>query len=140
MASDFDQLTAQIGLVVSRIVQTDLALLRGYSEAKARAIASYTMILGDAYARGAISEEEMRAELVELERMVVRFVRNIEALAVTTVERLLQGIANLLFTTLTGLTGVPQLPLPRTPTSIWGVALQAQAAQVAQAAQGQQNG
>lgn len=121
MAIDFDQLTAEIGLVVSRIAQADLALLRGYSEAKARAIASFTMILGEAYAKGKISDEEMKEELIELERMVVRFVRNIEALAVTTVERLLRGIGELILRTLTGITGVPRLPLPGSTTSIWGV-------------------
>ncbi len=120
-AIDFEQLTSEIGLVVSRIVKTDLALLKGYSQAKAQAIASFTLILGRAYANGAISDQEMQTELGELERMVVRFVRNIEALAVTTVERLLRGIGELLFRTLTGLAGVPQLPLPAGPTSIWGV-------------------
>ena len=121
MAIDFDQLTAEIGLVVSRIAQADLALLRGYSEAKARAIASFTMILGEAYAKGTISDEEMKEELVELERMVVRFVRNLEALAVTTIERLTRAIGELLMRTLTGIAGVPRLPVPATATSIWGV-------------------
>ena len=92
MARDFDQLTAGIGLAVRNIVSTDLALLRGYSQAKARAIASFTLLLGEGYAAGSISGAQMTREMEELERMVVRFVRNIQALAITTIERLLRGI------------------------------------------------
>ena len=116
MAQDFDQLTAGIGLAVSNIVSTDLALLRGYSQAKARAIAS-----GEGYAAGSISEEQMTQEMEELERMVVRFVRNIQALATTTVERLLRGIGDLLMATLRQVTGLPALTLAPSTGMVWGV-------------------
>ena len=121
MAQDFDRLTSEIGLVAARIVNTDLALLRGYSQAKARAIASFTLLLGQGYAAGSISEEQMAQETAELERMVVRFVRNIQALATTTVERLLRGIGELLITTLRQLTGMPILPLAPSNGLVWGV-------------------
>lgn len=121
MAQDFDRLTSEIGLVAARIVNTDLALLRGYSQAKARAIASFTLLLGQGYAAGSISEEQMAQETAELERMVVRFVRNIQALATTTVERLLRGIGELLITTLRQLTGMPILPLASSNGLVWGV-------------------
>ncbi len=121
MAQDFDTLTAGIGLAVSNIVSTDLALLRGYSQAKARAIASFTLLLGEGYAAGSISEEQMTQEMDELERMVVRFVRNIQALATTTIERLLRGIGNLLMATLGQLTGLPILSLSPSTGTVWGV-------------------
>ncbi|MHA1528285.1 MAG: hypothetical protein ACTSVG_04655 [Alphaproteobacteria bacterium] len=121
MARDFDQLTAGIGLVVTRIVETDLALLRGYSQAKARAIASFTLLLGEGYAAGTISDQQMALEMEELERMVVRFVRNIQALATTTVERLLRGIGDLLMATLRQVTGLPALTLAPSTGMVWGV-------------------
>jgi hypothetical protein len=52
--------------------------------------------------------------------MVIRFVRNIQALATTTVERLISGVAEVLMTALRRMTGLPQLSLG-TPTTIWGV-------------------
>jgi hypothetical protein len=121
MAQDFDTLTAGIGVAVSSIVSTDLALLRGYSRAKARAIASFTLLLGEGYAAGSISEEQMAQEMEELERMVVRFVRNIQALATTTVERLLRGIGDLLMATLRQVIGLPALSLAPSTGMVWGV-------------------
>ncbi len=121
MAQNFDQLTAGIGQVVTKIVSTDLALLRGYSRAKARAIASFTLLLGEGYAAGSISEQQMTQEMDELERMVVRFVRNIQALATTTIERLLSGIGNLLMATLRQVTGLPALTLAPSTGMVWGV-------------------
>ena len=121
MAQDFDQLTAGIGAAVSTILSTDLALLRGYSRAKARAIASFTVLLGEGYASGSISDEQMAQEMEELERMVVRFVRNIQALATTTIERLLRGIGDLLMATLRQVTGLPALTLAPSTGMVWGV-------------------
>ncbi|MCH8166971.1 MAG: hypothetical protein IID49_00160 [Proteobacteria bacterium] len=121
MAQDFDQLTAGIGAAVSTILSTDLALLRGYSRAKARAIASFTVLLGEGYASGSISDEQMAQEMEELERMVVRFVRNIQALATTTIERLLRGIGDLLMAALRQVTGLPALRLAPATGMVWGV-------------------
>lgn len=120
MAQTFDQLTAEIGLVVSQILETDLALVRGYSRAKAQAIARFTLVLGEGYAAGTISEAQLEREKDELERMVIRFVRNIQALATTTVERLISGVVGVLMTALRQVTGLPQLTTGA-PTSIWGV-------------------
>jgi hypothetical protein len=114
-------LTAEIGLVVTNIVETDLALLRGYSQAKVRAIASFTLLLGEGYAVGSISDQQMGLEMEELERMVVRFVRNIQALATTTIERLLRGIGDLLMAALSQVTGLPALTLAPSTGMVWGV-------------------
>lgn len=121
MAQTFDQLTAEIGMVVSRILHTDLALLSGYSQAKAHAIARFTVALGEGYAAGSVSDAQLAREKEELERMVIRFVRNIQALATTTIERLISGIANVLMAALRGLTGLPHLTLAPTPATIWGI-------------------
>lgn len=115
MTQELDQLTARIGAAVSQILRADLALLRGYSEAKARAIASFTLLLGEGFAAGSISEAQMRDEMVELQRMAARFVRNIQALAATTAERLLGAVTDLLLGTLRQLTGLPALAMPATP-------------------------
>jgi len=121
MAQNFDALTSEIGLVVTSILNTDLALLRGYSQAKARAIAGFTLLLAEGHASGSISGEQLADEMTELERMVVRFVRNIQALAITTIERLLRGIGNLLLATLSQVTGLPALTLAPSSGMVWGV-------------------
>jgi hypothetical protein len=121
MADSFEQISAEIGLAVSRILRADLALLAGYSQAKAQAIARFTLALGEGYAAGTIDEAGLRREKQELERMVVRFVRNIQALATVTVERLIAGIAEVLSAALRRLTGIADLALAPTPATIWGV-------------------
>jgi hypothetical protein len=121
MAQNFDALTSEIGLVVTSILNTDLALLRGYSQAKARAIAGFTLLLAEGHASGSISGEQLADEMTELERMVVRFVRNIQALAITAIERLLRGIGNLLMATLSQVTGLPALTLAPSSGMVWGV-------------------
>ncbi len=63
----------------------------------------------------------MTQEMDELERMVVRFVRNIQALATTTIERLLRGIGDLLMATLRQVTGLPALTLAPSTGTVWGV-------------------
>ena len=80
-----------------------------------------TLLLGEGYAAGSISEEQMTHETVELERMVARFVRNIQALATTTIERLLRGIQDLLMTTLRQVTGLPSFTLAPSDGTVWGV-------------------
>lgn len=112
MSSELDQLAARIGETVSAILATDLALLRGYSQAKARAIASFTLLLGEGFAAGTVSEAQMRDEMEELQRMAARFVRNIQALAATTAERVLGAVLGVLLATLRQLTGLPALTMP----------------------------
>ncbi len=112
MTQDLDQLTARIGETVSQILRADLALLRGYSEAKARSVASFTLLLGEAFAAGSVSEAQLREEMEELQRMTARFVRNIQALAATTAERLLGAVTGILLAMLRQLTGLPALTMP----------------------------
>lgn len=121
MADTFEQLTAEIGIVVTRILRADLALLAGYSQAKAQAIARFTVALGEGYAAGTMSEAELGREKEELERMVIRFVRNIQALATITIERLIHGISEVLSMSLRQLTGLSHLTLGPAPSTIWGV-------------------
>lgn len=121
MADSFEALTAEIGLVTTRILRADLALLAGYSQAKASAIARFTLALGEGYASGSITGAELEREKEELERMVIRFVRNIQALATVTIERLIHGITEALSLTLRQLTGLPGFTLGPPPSTIWGV-------------------
>jgi len=121
MAQSIDTLAAEIGRTVSRILKTDIALLRGYSQAKARAIARFTTLIGEARAAGTLDAGQMKAEMEELERMVVRFVRNIRALATTAAESVLAGLARLLLDRLRALTGIVDLGALIPAGSIWGL-------------------
>ncbi len=112
MTKELDQLTARIGETVSGMLRTDLALLRGYSQAKARSIASFTLLIGEAYAAGSLSEAQMQEEMAELQRMTARFIRNIRALASTMAERVVGAVVGVLLATLRQLTGLPALAMP----------------------------
>lgn len=96
MALNPTHIVTEIGRTVASVAQTDLALLHGYSRAKARAIAGYTLLIGEAHAAGQLSEADLAEEMEELDRMLARFVRNIEALASTLIERLLTAVAGVL--------------------------------------------
>jgi hypothetical protein len=65
----------------------------------------------------------MTLEMAELERMVVRFVRNMQALATTTIERLLRGIGEVLSATLQRAIGLPVLTMAPATGMVWGVGL-----------------
>lgn len=112
MTPDLESFANEIGALIARIARTDLALLRGYSQDKARAIAGFSLLVGDAYARGEIDAEQMKMEMQELDRMVLRFVRNITALAATMAERVISGVRALVLGTLARLAGVQGLMLP----------------------------
>jgi len=112
MTKQLDQLTARIGETVSAILATDLALLRGYSQAKARSVASFTLLIGEGFAAGTVPEAQMQEEMVELQRMAARFVRNIQALAATAAERVLGAVIGVLLAALRQATGLPMLTMP----------------------------
>lgn len=112
MTPSLDTLSSDIGQTVSRIIGTDLALLRGYSEAKARSIAHFTLLMGEAYAAGEITAGQLEREQGELARMVARFVRNLGALVSTTAERLTGQIMGLLTGTIGMLAGAAGLAVP----------------------------
>jgi len=112
------QTAAQLADVVSRILEADAEMVAGYSSVKARAISCYALLIGEAYAAGDLSEEELRAETEELDRMAERFVRNIRALAHTAIERVFEAVAVALHgavgtAALAGGATPPQLELPR---------------------------
>jgi len=96
MTPDIDIIVTGIRSTVTDVLGTDIALLRGYSEAKARAIAEFTALLARGHAAGEISATRLDRERDELARMVARFVRNIAALAVTTMERLITRVLDFL--------------------------------------------
>jgi len=112
------QAAAKVADSISRILEADAALVAGYSEVKARALTRYALLIGEAYAAGDLNEEDLRAELEELDHMAERFVRNFRALAHTAIERVFEAVAE----TLRGLVGAaaltegaipPELQLPR---------------------------
>ncbi len=114
MTEIINQAAAQLTDAVSRILETDAEMVAGYSRVKARTISRYALLIGEAYAAGELSEEELRAEVEELDRMAERFVRNIRALAHTAIERVLAAVAE----TLRGLIGASALARGATPPEL----------------------
>jgi len=109
---DFEALADEIEETVRRTAEGARATLPDYSRAKARAIAGFTLMIGEAYATGEIDEAGMRRELDELDRMVMRYVRTIRALANTLAEALIGALARLLRRALDALLGPAGLVLP----------------------------
>lgn len=95
-AQTIQTLTAEIGAAVTGVLGRDVTLLRGYSQAKAGAIAGYTLMLGEALATGAVGADDLAEEMTEIDRMVARFVRNIEAIATTAIDRVIRAVGTVL--------------------------------------------
>jgi hypothetical protein len=109
---DLDALLDAIRASMTEIVGKDVRLLRGYSAAKARAIARFTKLVGEGYAQGEIDEAELEAELEEIDRMTDRFVRNLRALARVTIERLVKAVTGHLYGAVRAAALAAGAPLP----------------------------
>ncbi len=96
MNDTINQITVEIADMLSRVLGTDAMLASGYSTVKARAIAQYALLTGEAYAAGDLDEAAFQEEMRELDRMAERFVRNIRALAHTSIERAFQVVSEIL--------------------------------------------
>lgn len=111
-AIDVNQLVQDISNAMTDILNTDVKLLRGYSQAKAQTIARFTKLIGEGYANGEIDQAELEQEIDELDLMVERFVRNIKALANTTIERLIRAVTGTLYAAIKGVAAGAGVPLP----------------------------
>ena len=109
---DVDNLVRDMGAAMSGILNTDVKLLRGYSRTKAKTIARFTKLIAEGYASGEIDDAEMEDELDELDDMVARFVRNIRALANTTIERLIKAVTTSLYGAIKGVAAGAGVPIP----------------------------
>lgn len=113
---DFEALAGEIEATVHDTAAAAGGTLPAYSRAKARALAGFTLMTGEAYAAGRLDEDGMRRELDELDRMVIRFVRTITALANTLAEALIGALARLLRRALDRVLGPAGLVLPPLPS------------------------
>lgn len=97
MGISVDDLIGDIANAMTDVLTKDVKLLRGYSATKAKSIARFTKLIAEGYASGEIDEQELQEELDELDMMVERFIRNLKALANTTVERLIKAVTSTLY-------------------------------------------
>jgi hypothetical protein len=109
---DVDDLLDNIVQAMTDVVNTDVKLLRGYSEVKARSIARFTKLIAEGYASGEIDKEELEMELDELDGMVERFIRNMKALVNTTIERLVHAVTSTLYAAIALAATAAGVPLP----------------------------
>lgn len=96
LVPDFERLAAEIERTVIDTAAAARADMPGYSRAKARALAGYTLLIGEAHAAGELDADGLAREMEELDRMVMRFVRTMTALANTLAEALIDALAALL--------------------------------------------
>ena len=112
MAKSVDDLIGDIAGAMTDVLSKDVKLLRGYSATKAKSIARLTKLIAEGYAEGEIDQQELQEELDELDMMVERFVRNLRALANTTVERLIRAVTSSLYGAITAAARTAGIPLP----------------------------
>ena len=89
---DVGQLMQDMATTMTTILKTDVTLLRGYSQAKAKSIARVSKLVAEGYASGEIDQAELEMELDEVDFMIERFVRNLGALANTKIERFINAL------------------------------------------------
>lgn len=109
---DVGNLVSDVTQAMTDILQKDVKLLSGYSQSKAQTIARFTKLIGEGYANGEIDEEQIKDELEELNMMVERYVRNLQALANTTIERLIKAVTSTLYGAISIAAGAAGVSLP----------------------------
>jgi phosphoserine phosphatase len=109
---DAGSLLADMTQAMTDVLKKDVTLLRGYSRSKAQEIARFAKLIGEGYANGEIDEAQLKEELKELDLMVGRHVRNLQALANTTIERLIKAVTSTLYGAISVAAGAAGVPLP----------------------------
>ena len=109
---DIGQLAQSMADAMTGVLETDVKLLRGYSETKAKTIARFARLIAEGYANGEIDQNELETELDELDMMVERYVRNIRALANTTIERLISAVTGVLYGAIKAAAATAGVPIP----------------------------
>ena len=87
MTLDIDDVIGRMTLALKDVAGADLPLPSRYGEAKVRAVTQYADLIADAYAAGALDEDDMRREIEEIENMTRRFTRNLKGFAGVSAER-----------------------------------------------------
>ena len=112
MTLDIDDVIGRMNLALKEVAGADVPMLSRYGEAKARAVAQYADLIADAYATGALDEEDMKRELSEIEHMTRRFTRNLKGFAGTTAERASRAAVGVLFSAMRAGLSYVGTPLP----------------------------
>jgi hypothetical protein len=109
---DVGQLMQDMATTMTTILKTDVTLLRGYSQAKAKSIARVSKLVAEGYASGEIDQSEFEMELDEVDFMIERFVRNLGALANTTIERVINALTGAIYGAIKLVAAGAGVPLP----------------------------
>jgi hypothetical protein len=112
MTLDIDDVVGRMSLALREALGADLPILRGYAQAKARAVAQYAKLIADAYAAGQIDDGEMKRDLDEIEHMTRRFARGFRGVAGATAERAARDAVAALFGALRAGLSFAGAPLP----------------------------
>jgi hypothetical protein len=73
MTLDIDDVCRRLSLALRSLSGAELPAVSAAADAKARAVTQYAALIAEAYASGALGEDEMRRELDEIELMTRRF-------------------------------------------------------------------
>lgn len=109
---DLKNLISDMTQALSGVLKKDIKTVRGYSRHKMEAIATYTKLIGEGYANGEIDNAQLKEEKKELDDMVARYVRNLEASANVTVERLIKTVTSTLYGAIRTAAGAAGVALP----------------------------
>lgn len=112
MTLDADDVIRRLHLALREVAGADIPLLNRYTEAKARAVAQYAALIADAYASGALGDDDMRREIDEIEHMTRRFTRNLKGFAGVTAERAARAAVGVLIGSLRAGLSFAGRPLP----------------------------
>ena len=112
MTLDIDDVVTRMNLALKDVAGADVPLVRGYADAKARAVTQYADLIADAYAKGVLDDVEMQRELVEIEHMTRRFARNLKGLAGVTAGRAAKAAVGVLFGAMRAALSFSGSPLP----------------------------
>ncbi|MGF1500458.1 MAG: hypothetical protein ACFBSD_01460 [Paracoccaceae bacterium] len=108
----FETLTGEVEAAARRMAGESGAALPAYTAAKAKAIAGFTLLIGEAHAAGRLEGAALEAELRELDRMVARYARVMAAASAVARERERAAVEAVLWSTLERIAGPAVAVLP----------------------------
>ncbi|MBP6897034.1 MAG: hypothetical protein KBC94_21670 [Pseudacidovorax sp.] len=106
MALDVGQLANDMHTAASKVLNTDVSSLRGFSDRQLKAIAQQAELVATGIATGQITSETHEFFLDGLEDMALSFAKTLRGLVMVTIEKVWNAIVDVLWTAISKATGL----------------------------------
>lgn len=113
MTLDIDDVAARLSLALRRVCGDHLPMTSDAAAADARAVTRYAAMIADAYAAGALDDDEMKRELQEIALRTHRYAGALQGVAGAVADRAGRAAVEVVFGALRSSLSFVGAPLPR---------------------------